>query len=102
MNVYLTKIWLETPAPGDVIIDDSWYSPGVIGFVATFGVAAAAIALIFDMVRRIRRVRYRAEINEKLDFEEAISSAKVEPKNNADSKAQEKPVRPLPPSKPER
>jgi len=27
------------------------------------------VGLIFDMVRRVRRVRYRSEINEKLDAE---------------------------------
>lgn len=63
-------IWLATEAPSDVVIDDTWYSPGVVGFLATFGVAAAAIFIIFDMTRRVRRVRYRAEIVQKLDLEE--------------------------------
>lgn len=54
---------------------ETWYSPGVIGFIATFGVTAAAVALIFDMVRRVRRVRYRAEIQQKLDVEQAASEA---------------------------
>lgn len=58
---------IETP---EVVIDDTWYSPGVVGFIATFAVAAAAVFIIFDMVRRIRRVRYRAEISEKLDLEQ--------------------------------
>ncbi len=111
MNYYLTRILLETPAPGDVVIDDTWYSPGVIGFIGTFGVAAGAIVIIFDMVRRIRRVRYRAEINEKLDFEEAISSLKDD--KNPKAKAvptvakkvvsqNKKPDRPAPPAKPSR
>lgn len=63
-------VWLATEAPSDVVIDDTWYSPGVVGFLATFGVAAAAIFIIFDMTRRVRRVRYRAEIVQKLDLEE--------------------------------
>ena len=63
-------VWLATEAPSDVVIDDTWYSPGVVGFLATFGVAAAAIFIIFDMTRRVRRVRYRAEIVQKLDREE--------------------------------
>ena len=63
-------IWLASEAPGDVVIDDTWYSPGVVGFLATFGVAGAAIFIIFDMTRRVRRVRYRAEIVQKLDLEE--------------------------------
>jgi hypothetical protein len=92
----LVNLLLETPAPGEVIIDDTWYSPGVIGFIGTFGMAAAAVVLIFDLVRRIRRVRYRAEISEKLDLEEQMNAES----RNQESKA--KPVRPAPPEKPKR
>jgi hypothetical protein len=63
-------LWLASEAPSDVVIDDTWYSPGVVGFLATFGVAGAAILIIFDMTRRVRRVRYRAEIVQKLDLEQ--------------------------------
>ena len=73
-------VWLATEAPSDVVIDDTWYSPGVVGFLATFGVAAAAIFIIFDMTRRIRRVRYRAEIVQKLDLEE--QATKTPPSSN--------------------
>jgi hypothetical protein len=88
--------YLETPA-GEVVIDDTWYSPGVVGFVATFGMAAAAVFIIFDMVRRIRRVRYRAEISEKLDLEQSQGSGSSE---NTNSRT--KPQRPNPPQKPTR
>jgi peptidoglycan/LPS O-acetylase OafA/YrhL len=50
-------------------------TPGVIGFIATFGVAIASLLLILDMVRRVRRVRYREEIAAKLDAEEAAAKA---------------------------
>jgi hypothetical protein len=73
-------VLLATEAPSDVVIDDTWYSPGVVGFLATFGVAAAAIFIIFDMTRRVRRVRYRAEIVQKLDIEE--QSGKTPPSSN--------------------
>lgn len=69
-------IWLATEAPSDIVIDDTWYSPGVVGFLATFGVAGVAIFIVFDMTRRVRRVRYRAAIVEKLDLEEQESSKK--------------------------
>jgi hypothetical protein len=72
-------IWLESEAPSDVVIDDTWYSPGVVGFLATFGVASAAIFIIFDMTRRVRRVRYRAEIVQKLDLEEQTANSKNPP-----------------------
>lgn len=50
-------------------------TPGVIGFIATFGVAIASLLLILDMVRRVRKVRYREEIAAKLDAEEAAAKA---------------------------
>lgn len=93
----LLAILTESPAPGEVIIDDTWYSPGVVGFLATFGMAAAAVLLIFDLVRRIRRVRYRAEISERLDQEAAGSGFSSTP-----SDLKEKPTRPAPPEKPSR
>lgn len=101
---------------------ETWYSPGVIGFIATFGVTAAAVGLIFDMVRRVRRVRYRAEIEAKIAAEEsqAESQAKSTASATAASKprsakptaakvaaqktptARVKPARPEPPKKPSR
>jgi hypothetical protein len=67
--------WLASEAPSYVVIDDTWYSPGVVGFLATFGVAGAAILIIFDMTRRVRRVRYRAEIVQKLDLEQQLGES---------------------------
>lgn len=67
------SVWLAatpTPTPSGAPSDDS-VTPGVVGFVVTFFVAVAAVLLALDMVRRIRRVRYRAEIAEKLDAEQA-------------------------------
>jgi len=67
--------WLlrfETPAPGETI-DPNIVTPGVIGFLLTIGVAAAVVLLVIDMTRRIRRINYRAQANEKLDAEEAAA-----------------------------
>ncbi|MDA8579746.1 hypothetical protein N9K72_02100 [Pontimonas sp.] len=50
-------------------VDPNSVTPGVVGFVVTFVVAGAVLMLIIDMVRRVRRVRYREEINAKLDAE---------------------------------
>ncbi len=47
----------------------TFYSPGTTGFLAILGVTVAAVLLIFDMVRRVRRVRYREEIRQKLESE---------------------------------
>ncbi len=54
---------------------NTFYSPGTIGFILTFFVAGSAVLIIFDMVRRVRRVRYRAEIQEKLDAEQAAAAS---------------------------
>lgn len=52
-------------------------SPGVIGFTAVFLMMIAATLLILDMVKRVRRVRYRSEIQEKLAGEAAAKGRKT-------------------------
>lgn len=49
--------------------DPDLVTPGVVGFVATFLVIVAVVLLILDMVRRIRRVNYRAEVRQQLEVE---------------------------------
>ena len=46
-------------------------SPGTIGWVFTFAMAVIVGFLIFDMVRRIRKVRYRDEIQQEISEEQA-------------------------------
>ena len=65
-------LWLSTPPPGEEI-DPNIVTPGVWGFVITFSVVIAVVLLVLDMVRRTRRVTYRAAINEQLDAEEAAA-----------------------------
>lgn len=63
---------LETdPLIPAIEVDPNSVTPGVVGFLATLFVAMAVLIIIADMTRRVRRVRYRAEINEKLDREAA-------------------------------
>ena len=89
MNLLLGLLLDVTTTPTPVA-DDTYNSPGTIGFLVTFGVAIAAVLLIFDMSRRIRVSRYRSEIREKLAQEEL------------DNLIVEKPERPEPPKKPNR
>jgi hypothetical protein len=96
-SMNLLALLSETGAPGEVIIDDTWYSPGVVGFIATFSMGGAAVLLIIDLVRRVRRVRYRAEIKEKLDLEQLEQGLKDSP-----DEPRAKPERPAPPEKPQR
>ncbi|MEO0049160.1 MAG: hypothetical protein RL556_492 [Actinomycetota bacterium] len=79
---------------------NTFYSPGIVGFLLTFFVVAGAVLLIFDMVRRVRRVRYRAEVQERLAAEAKAAESKklAKPATEAGSK----PSRPAPPKKPTR
>ncbi len=74
MTVTAGLLALTTLAERDQF-DPNTVTPGVIGFLATFGLALAVVLLAFDMVRRVRRTRYRAEIGEQLDAEEAEARA---------------------------
>ena len=46
-------------------------TPGLLGFIATAFIVIIMAFLIVDMVRRIRRVRYRGELAEKAEQEAA-------------------------------
>ena len=52
-------------------IDPQLVSPGAVGFFATILVAGLTLLLLLDMVRRMRRVNMRADIQAKLDAEQA-------------------------------
>ena len=64
-----------TPSPSPTLPaytgDPDLISPGPIGFLAILLVTVVTILLIVDMTRRIRKVRYRGEIRERLDAEGA-------------------------------
>lgn len=75
LNVFAPKTELIDPLndPNKV-----YYSPGVIGFFAVFLMMVAVTFLVIDMVRRVRRVRYRSEIQEKLAGEAAAQGRKTD------------------------
>jgi hypothetical protein len=68
-------IFLSTPTP-TADPATTFYSPGTVGFLAVAFITLAAVLIVVDMVRRVRRVRYRAEIQEKLAAEAAGDGAK--------------------------
>ena len=79
---YAIVYWADpTPAPtpgyGEFTGDENAVTPGVIGFVATLFVAVVTVLLLLDMTRRVRRVRYRAEVQEKLAEEAAAASGQT-------------------------
>lgn len=78
----------ETPIPTpSMTVDPNSVTPGPAGFAVIVIVVIAVILLIWDMNRRIRRVRYREEVREELDAEEA---ARAETQN-ADAAASAEP-----------
>ena len=62
-----------TPTPTPTV-DPNLVTPGPVGFVIVAVVVVFAALLIWDMQRRIRRVRYREEVRAELDAEEAATS----------------------------
>ena len=59
-----------TPSPTPTLnIDPNDVTPGPAGFLIVAVLAVAVFLLIFDMLRRIRRVNYKAEISERLQAE---------------------------------
>lgn len=72
----LTSLFSLLPSPAvwaeeKPKFDPNSVTPGVIGFLATFLIIAVVVLLVTDMVRRVRRTQYRAEVNERLDAEAA-------------------------------
>lgn len=59
-----------TPTPTPVTPDADLISPGPWGFAVVAFISLAVVLLIFDMMRRIRRARYRSEVREDLDAEQ--------------------------------
>lgn len=57
-----------TQEPSDEFDPDT-VTPGIWGFVLTFVIMVVVVLLVLDMVRRIRRVNYRAEVREQLEAE---------------------------------
>jgi flagellar biosynthesis/type III secretory pathway M-ring protein FliF/YscJ len=53
-------------------LDPNQVTPGPWGFFITFGLAVVVILLIWDMSRRIRRVRYREQMEQ--DAQHAAAS----------------------------
>jgi hypothetical protein len=72
------------PAQGGTTPDPDTVTPGVWGFLAILFVAVATILLVLDMLRRVRRTRYRGEVREQLERERAALREPQEPAKNDD------------------
>lgn len=63
VSLATTPTPLPTPTLREGISEDQ-VTPGLLGFIMTAFFVVATALLIVDMVRRIRRVRYRAQVEE--------------------------------------
>ena len=77
LSAWLTTVD-PTPSPSPTFGvyrgDEDLITPTWVGFAATFIIALATVFLLIDMNRRVRKVRYREEIREKIAAEEADAS----------------------------
>lgn len=72
----MNAVILSTLLLADKDFDENSVTPGWVGFAITFGVAVITVLIVIDMVRRVRRVRYRGEIRERLEAERADDDPK--------------------------
>lgn len=63
LSLATTPTPLPTPGLRDGLSEDQ-VTPGLLGFIMTAFFVLATALLIVDMVRRIRKVRYRAQVEE--------------------------------------
>jgi hypothetical protein len=69
----LIAILSATPDPDTP--NEDLITPGPWGFAVVAFIAIAVVLLIVDMMRRIRRARFRSEVREELDAEQAGNGA---------------------------
>ena len=67
------------------------YGPGFLGFVFTAVVVIGAVFLMRDMIRRVRRVRYQSEAEERQQqmVDKGQNRKLQEPETEVDPKTQE-------------
>jgi len=79
------------PTPTPTAITEDQVTPGWIGFAFTALLIIVVVLLVFDMVRRMRRVRYREEARERIAEELDARVDGAEPPSAADG--DDEPVR---------
>lgn len=69
----------STPIPTPTMtVPAESVTPGVAGFLVIALLVVGVFLLVWDMQRRIRRARYRDEVNEQLDREAADAARAAE------------------------
>lgn len=71
-NLLVALAQTPAPSPEGTLrpgLSEDMITPGTWGFIATAFVVVLTILLIVDMVRRLRRVRYKAQVEESREQE---------------------------------
>ena len=77
-----------TPSPGPTV-DPDLVTPGPVGFTVMALLALVVVLLVADMLRRVRRARYREEVGKDLDAEQAAAAAEQDGAGAAEGSADE-------------
>lgn len=75
-SLLLALTTAPAPAPSPSLrpgLSQDQVTPGLLGFLLTAFIVVLTALLIVDMVRRIRRVRYRAQVEEERAAAEAVT-----------------------------
>jgi hypothetical protein len=73
LDLWLAAGPTPSPSPSSKVSENA-VTPGVWGFVVTAGIGLVVILLILDMIRRLRRVNYRAQVRERIAAEQAAAA----------------------------
>ena len=80
--LFLALAATPDPTPAGTLkpgLTEDQVSPGIWGFLATAFVVILSILLIVDMVRRLRRVRYRNQVEEEREAQAATAREAGQP-----------------------
>jgi hypothetical protein len=85
-RAHVAGLLAATPAPSPTEpgegLDPNSVSPGLIGFLATFGLVLVSILLFLNLAGRLRRMRYREE-------RDALDARGEEPDGGDDAQARD-------------
>ncbi|MDQ4503667.1 hypothetical protein [Sinomonas sp. ASV322] len=82
------------PTPAGTLkpgLTEDQVSPGLWGFLATAFVVLLSVFIIVDMVRRLRRVRYRSQVEEERERREAEALGEGEAEESGEGDGGEHP-----------
>lgn len=89
------EVLATVPTPTAPPFDPNDVTPGPIGFLAIFAMFLLVSAVAFDLIRRVRRMKYREIVREKLEREiaerDAVQGAAVPMDASAEPDATDEP-----------